>query len=161
MQNVHVDLFLRWYVLLLNSQSDNRTPGYVAASLHIFWLVELNLLTCSRLAEVLRTCKITPATLEPHIPAGKIITGTSALVSSCLPSSWTEILYYRYSGTSVSGTVLIFIKPTGTTYCSVDSKQCINTNHERTRWRTPDLYLCFDVEQNHVYIQQWRYRIKV
>ena len=45
----------------------DKTPDYVAASLHVFWLVELNLFICSRLAEVFRSCKNTPATLEPHV----------------------------------------------------------------------------------------------
>ena len=42
----------------------------------------------------------------------------------------------QYSGTSVPGAVLIFIKPI---YSSVDSIKRININHEHTCWHTPDL----------------------
>ncbi len=129
-QNVLVDLESCVGMFCCLTLSPKRPQGTLP--LHYTYSDWLNcVLTCSRWAEVFRSCKITPATLEPHVLDALYTsrynqyryTGTSFNLSSIVMKRDYVLPVHRYQGTLVlrylvSGTVLIFIKPT---FSSLDS----------------------------------------
>ena len=79
------------------------------------------------------------------ILVGKIFTGTLGL-------PYWHSFKHRY--TFVRGLILKLHAATQIQY------QRINTSHENTCWYTPNLYMCFGIEQNYVCIQQRRKNYK-